>query len=89
MKYLVVLLSAINLYFGGRCFLNFVGVLQTSKYSRGATGVFAVLFIGLGALGCLLALVKGDVKLGLLIAVGPWILGLVILLFSMLTSSYQ
>lgn len=64
-------------------------MLQTSKYSRTATALFAVLFLGMGIAGYFLTLARSDVRLGLLIAVGPWILGLVILLLTMLTSSYQ
>lgn len=89
MKYLVWLLSALNLYVGARCLLNVLGVLQTSKYSRTATALFAVLFLGMGVAGYFLTIARGDVRLGLLIAIGPWILGLLILLLTMLTSSYQ
>ena len=89
MKYVVWLLSALNLYVGVRCLLNVLGVLQTSKYSRTATAVFAVLFIGMGVAGYFLTIARGDARLGLVIALGPWILGLVVLLLTMLTSSYQ
>lgn len=33
MRYLVWLISAVNVYFGLRASLNAIGVLQTSKYS--------------------------------------------------------
>lgn len=51
MKYLVWLISSVNVYFGLRCFLNAIHVLKTSKYSQGTTVLFAVLFLGLGAAG--------------------------------------
>jgi hypothetical protein len=48
MKYIVWIISAINVYLGLRNFLNVIHVLQTSKYSRTATAVFAILFLGMG-----------------------------------------
>ena len=89
MRIIVWLLSALNLYLGARCFLNAVGVLQTSKYSQTATVVFAVLFLGMSAAGCYFTLVRHDVRIGLLLSLGPWVLGLLVLLVTMLTSSYQ
>jgi hypothetical protein len=87
MKILVWLLSAVNLYLGFRAFLNVIGVLQTSKYSQATTAIFAVLFLGLGVAGFYFS--AGKPKLGLLLAVGPWVLGIVVLFFTMLTSKYQ
>ena len=85
MKYLAWLISAGNVYFGVRCFLNVIGVLQTSKYSQTATTIFAILFLGLGAAGFYVSIFQGRPGLSLLISVGPWVLSFVILLFSMLT----
>ena len=89
MKYLVWLLSVINLWFGGRSFLNAIGVLQTSKYSQATTVIFAVLFLALGVAGFYLSIVRHNDKLGLLVALGPWVLALVVLFITMLTSNYQ
>lgn len=89
MKVLVWLLSALNLYFGLRCVLNAIHVLHTSKYSQTTTVCLAVLFLGLGAAGLYCAIARNDPRLGLLIALGPWVLGVVFLLITMLTSSYQ
>ena len=89
MKYLVWVLSAINLWFGGRSLLNAIGVLQTSKYSQATTWIFALLFLALGVAGFYLAIVRHDVKLGLLVALGPWVLAIVVLFITMLTSNYQ
>ena len=89
MKILAWLLSGINVYFGLRCLLNAVGVLQTSKYSQTTTVIFAVLFLGLGAAGFYCSIVRHDAKLALLVSLGPWLLALVVLLFTMMTSSYQ
>lgn len=89
MKYLVWLISAANLWFGGRSFLNAIHVLQTSKYSQRTTVIFAVLFLGLGVAGFYVSIARHDPKLGLLVAAGPWVLALVILFVTMMTSNYQ
>ena len=89
MKYFVWFLSAINLWFGGRAFLNAIGVLQTSKYSQATTVIFAILFLTLGAAGFYVSIVRHEPRLGLLIAAGPWALAILVLVITMMTSSYQ
>jgi len=89
MKYIVWLISAVNVYLGLRCFLNAIHVLHTSKYSQTTTVIFAVLFLGLGAAGFYCSIARNDSKLGLLIAFGPWVLAFVVLFISMVTSKYQ
>ena len=89
MKFIVWLISAINVYLGLRGLLNVIGVLQTSKYSQTATVVFTILFLGMGIAGFYFSLFKGNQKIGFLIGFGPWILALVFLLFNMLTSDYK
>jgi hypothetical protein len=89
MKYIVWLISAVNVYFGLRCFLNAIHVLHTSKYSQTSTVIFALLFLGLGAAGFYSSIFRNDPRLGLLIAVGPWVLALVVLFLTMATSKYQ
>lgn len=89
MKYIVWLISAVNLYFGLRCLLNAVGILQSSKYSQATTVIFAVLFLGLGAAGFYFSITKQNPKLGLLIAFGPWVLAALVLFITMVTSKQQ
>ena len=89
MKVLVWIVSILNIYLGIRSFLNVINVLQDSKYSQGATAVFAALFLGMGIFGLYFSLVKNNYKLALLVEVGPWILALLFLLFTMLTSDYR
>ena len=89
MKYFVWIISAINLYFGLRCALNAVGLLQTSKYAQGTTIIFAVLFLALGAAGFYFSIARSNPKLGLLIAFGPWVLAALVLFVQMTTSSHQ
>lgn len=88
MKYSVWLISAINLYFGLRCFLNAVHFLHTSKYSQATTVIFAALFLSLGAAGLYCSIARDEQKLGLLIGFGPWLLAMVHLFISMTTSKY-
>ena len=89
MKYFVWLISAVNVYFGLRCFLNAIHVLHTSKYSQSTTVIFAVLFLGIGAAGFYFSMAKHDPKLAVLLAFGPWVLALVILFITLVTSRYQ
>jgi hypothetical protein len=89
MKFLVWIISAINLYFGLRCFLNAVHVLHTSKYSQSTTVIFAILFLAFGSVGLFLSIMRDEQRLGLLVGGGPWVLGLVILFVSMVTGKQQ
>jgi hypothetical protein len=89
MKYVVWLVSALNVYLGLRAFLNAIGVLQTSKYSQATTVIFAILFLGLGAAGFYVTMARNNPKLGMLVAVGPWLLALVVLFITMVTSDYK
>jgi len=89
MKFLVWLISALNVYLGLRCFLNAIHVLQTSKYSQTTTVIFAILFLGLGAAGFYFSIVKPDLKLALMIAFGPWVLALVVLFLQMILGNHQ
>ena len=89
MKYVVWLVSALNVYLGLRAFLNAIGVLQTSKYSQATTVIFAILFLGLGAAGFYVTIARNNPKLGMLVAVGPWLLALVVLFITMITSDYK
>ena len=89
MKFFVWLISAVNVYFGLRCFLNVIGVLKTSKYSQTSTVIFAILFLGLGAAGFYVSIFQNNPKLALLISFGPWVLGFVILFISMVTGRQQ
>jgi hypothetical protein len=89
MKFLVWLISAVNVYFGLRCFLNAIHVLHTSKYAQSTTVIFAILFLGLGAAGFYFSIVRNEPKLALLICFGPWLLAAVVMFITMITSNYQ
>lgn len=88
-KILISLISAVNLYIGLRFFLNVIHVLDTSKYSKTATAIYAIIFLTMGALALYFSFVKSDNKIALWIGIGPWIIILVFLLITMLTSDYK
>ena len=89
MIYIIWILSILNIYLGLKNFLNVIHVLQNSKYSKSATALFAILFLGMGIMGLFCSLVKNNYKLALVVEIGPWILALLFLLFSMMTSDYK
>ena len=89
MKYVVWIISALNVYFGLRCFLNAIHVLHTAKYSQTTTVLFAILFLALGAAGFYVTIGMGNPRLGLLVSVGPWLLAIVILFLAMVTGRQQ
>ena len=89
MKFIVWLVSALNLYFGLRCFLNAIHVLHTSKYSQTTTLIFAILFLAFGAAGFYVTIGMGNTRLGLLVSVGPWLLAIVIMFLALITGKQQ
>jgi len=86
---LIGLIAAINVYIGMRFLLNVLNILQTSKYSKKATLVYAVLFLSMGLAGLYFSFFKHDNKPALWIGIGPWLLALVFLLINMLTGDYK
>ncbi len=89
MKFFVWLICSFNVYQGMYFFLNAIHVLDSSKYSKTATIVFAILFLGMGFGGFYLALGKNNYKAALFTGLGVWVLGLVFLLINMLFSDYK
>ena len=89
MKIFIWLMTAVNLYFGGNAALNALGILRTSKYSKGATIVYAIIFLAMGAFGAYAAWTSNNLKLGLWIAFGPWLLMLVVMFFTLILSNPQ
>jgi len=88
-KVLAWIISSINLYIGIRFMLNVVHLLQTSKYSKTATLIYAILFLGMGLLGIYFTGFKHNNGLALWIGIGPWALALIFLLINMLTGDYK
>ncbi len=89
MKYFIWLLSSINLYFGFYFLLNVLNILQSSKYGKGATLVMALLLLTMGFGAFYISIAKNNQKLALLLGFGPWILVILFMLFTMLTSDYK
>lgn len=89
MKCFIWFISAVNVYFGVNCLLNALNILQNSKYSQGATKIFAFLFLFMGLAGIYGSVIKPNLKLALLISLGPWVLALVFLFVTMITSDFK
>ncbi len=89
MKYVIWLISAVNVCFGVNFLLNALNILHNSKYSQGATKIYAVLFLAMGLAGIYWSVVKPNLKLALLISIGPWVLALAFLFVTMITSDYK
>jgi hypothetical protein len=89
MKYLVIIISLLNLYMGIRFFLNVIKVLQTSKYSKRSTILFAILFLALGAGGIYYTFLAPNYPIALLVGAGPWAIGLFILLINLISEDYK
>lgn len=89
MKYLALIVAAINVYMGLRAFLNVIDVLQTSKYSQVATAGFALLFLTMGFIGFYFSIYRSNNTLSLAVGLGPWVIALIFLFFTMLLSDYK
>jgi hypothetical protein len=76
-------------YLGIRFLLNSLNVLQTSKYGKGATLLYGILFTGLAIAGVYILFFRNLPRWALWISVGPWILLLMIQLAAMLFSDYK
>ena len=88
-KIIAILISVLNSYLGIRFFLNVINVLQSSKYSPTSNVIFSILFLGLGIAGLYFSIIKNDIKWSLWMTAAPWVLGLIILFITMITSDYK
>lgn len=88
-KIMIYLICGVNTYFGAWCLLNVMNILQTSKYARSATAVFAILFLTMAFLSLYFIQYRNNVQAALWIGIGPWILALAVVLFAMLTGDYN
>ena len=74
---------------GFRFLLNVIRVLDTTRYSMTATAFYAVLFLGLAAMGFYFLFIQPDTKKALLISIGPWIGMLAVSFISLVTGDYR
>lgn len=88
-KLLAWIISSINVYIGIRFMLNVLHVLQTSKYSKTATFIYAILFLCMGLLGIYFSCIKHNNGPALWIGIAPWVLALIFLFINMLTGDYK
>jgi hypothetical protein len=89
MKYLAIIIALLNLYIGLRFLLNAVNILQTSKYSKRSTIIFALLFLGLGGIGVYYSFFAVNYTAASIVGAGPWAIGLFILLINLISEDYK
>lgn len=89
MKFIIFAVSAANFYIGVRFLLNALHILHTSKYAQSSNIIFSILFITLGLAALYFAIFKHSNQWGLLLSIGPWILGLLFLFINMLVGDYK
>lgn len=89
MKYLAIIIALLNLYIGFRFFLNSINVLQTSKYSKRSTIIFALLFLALGGIGIYYSFFSINYTVASIVGAGPWAIGLFILLINLVSEDYK
>lgn len=89
LKIISVLILGFNSYIGLRFLLNVFHVLQTSKYSKTATLIYAIIFLCLAVVGFYFLLSVKKVKLSFRIATVPWIFFLLFQLLNMLFGDYK
>lgn len=88
-KIIAFLIAGVNTYFGGWFLLNALNILQSSKYSKGSTIMFSILFSVMGIVAMYLIVQKNMPKTALWIGAGPWLIALVFLFIVMITSDYH
>lgn len=89
LKILSIGLLSLDAYLGARFLLNVLQILQTSKYSKTATFIYAFLFLGLAIWGFYVLFVKENIKLGLWISIAPWGLILLFMFMSLIFGTYR
>ena len=88
-KIIASLFLLADAYFGIRFLLNSLNILQTTKYGKGATLLYGILFTALAAAGVYFLFFRNQSRWALWISIGPWALLLVIQLAAMLFSDYK
>lgn len=89
LKFISISLLLIDAYLGTRFLLNVLNLLHTSKYSKGATLAYAIIFLALAATGLVMLYNKSSVKILFWLSIGPWILIIVALFLNMLFGDYK
>lgn len=88
-KIIASLFLLADAYIGIRFLLNSLQILQTSKYGKGATLLYGIVFTALAAAGIYFLFFRHQTRWALWISVGPWLLLLLIQLAAMLFSDYK
>lgn len=88
MKYVVWAIAALCIYTGFGFLLDVPGIEHDSKFSDGATAVFALVFLGVG-LGAIYLSLRSRPTLGATLAIGPFAIIAIAVFVSMATNSWQ
>jgi hypothetical protein len=88
-KMIASLFLLADAYLGIRFLLNSLNILQISKYGKGATLLYGILFTGLAIAGVYILFFRNQPRWALWISVGPWLLLLVFQLAVLLFSDYK
>jgi phosphoglycerol transferase MdoB-like AlkP superfamily enzyme len=88
-KAISIIFLIFDLYIGTRFLLNVLNILHTSKYSKGATLAYAIIFLSLSIIGFVLLFSKTNTKWVFWMSIGPWLLMIVLLFLNMLVGDYK
>ena len=88
MKFVAWAVAAVSLYLGLGNLLNVVGLEHDSKYSDGATALFALFFLGIG-FGVIYLSLKGSPKRALMLGVAPFVLIAAVMFVVLASSNWQ
>lgn len=88
-KLIAAVLLTIDGILGFRFFLNAVNLMQTSKYSKTATIIYAIIFLALAAAGFYFLFLKPRMRLALWLSIAPWALIIIGLFINMVTGDYK
>jgi len=88
-KVISIIFLIFDLYIGTRFLLNVLNILHTSKYSKGATLAYAIIFLSLSIIGFVLLFSKTNTKWLFWLGVGPWLLIIASLFINMIFGDYK
>ena len=74
----------IDLIIGVRFLLNVLHVLQTSKYSKAATFLYAIIFLSLAIVGLYALFISKKLNLSLWISIAPWAIIITLLFLNLI-----
>lgn len=89
LKIISLFILGFDAYIGLRFLLNVFHILQTSKYSKTATLIYAIIFLLLALAGFYFLFAGNNMNLSFWISIAPWILIFVFQFLNMITGDYK